>query len=305
MTRIYWEKYPRYMSSLSDPVREEFEMLFGGTYYQRKLLSHDLVSLNERLTFLPIQELDIFLSLKGESTANPPIYDVTFTELLLYRLENTSPEAKRKILLALKYIVTNNSNSRTYILESTSVLERIARSNGTQAELSKEILQIADSEFCVPRRPNYQFTPGQPYQFYTVAKMIFERTSGSLMIIDNYATDEVIEYIDNYCDCNSISNIYIICNNQAPNNKSAERRIKPLKHAIIKFSQEYPNINIELKSNVDIHDRYLITDKEVWQFGPSLKDGGKKACTINQLKDEAESVARSSFQDIWDKSVLI
>ena len=302
MSRIYWEKYPKYLSLFSEPVRDEFEILFGGTYNQRHLLSDDLVSLNERITLLPIQELDIFLSLKGESTSVPPIYDVNFTELLLHRLEHTSPEAKRVILVALKYIAINNNNSRVHILENALALERIARSNGSLAELSKEILQIADGEFSVPRKPNYQFTQGQPFKFYTVAKGIFERASGSLMIIDNYATDEVIKYIDNYCDCNSIRSIQIICNNQTPNPKAAEKRIKPLKHAIAKFSQEYQNIDIEIKSSLNIHCRYLITDKEVWHFGPSLKDGGKKVGTINQLKDEAESDARSTFRDIWVES---
>lgn len=305
MSRIYWEKYPRYLSLLSEPVREEFEILIRGNYNQKQALSYDLGFLHDRLTFLPTSELDIFLSLKGESTGIPPIYDITFTELLLYRLEHIGPEAKKVILDALKYIVINNNNSRVHILKRASVLERITRSNGSSAELSKKILQIADGEFCVPRKPNYQFASGQQFKFYTVAKTIFEKASGSLMIVDNYANQEALEYIDNYCDCNSIRDIKILCNDQTPHPKAAEKRIKPLKHAIIKFSQEYQNINIEMKSSSKVHDRYLITDKEVWNFGPSLKDGGKKACTINQLKDDAESDARSSFRDIWIESVSI
>jgi hypothetical protein len=305
MSAIYWERYPRYSSFLLDSVREEFNILFTGTYTQRTLLSHDLVSLQNRLTQLPTQELDIFLSLKGISTHVPTAVDVNFTELLLHSLEHTSPEAKRVILFALKYIVTNNENSRAFIIEKSQLLERIANSNGNLVELAKEVLQIANDNFCIPIKPNYQFSDGEQFQYHVTAKKIFERASGSLMFIDNYANDEILNYINNYCDCDSINDIQIVCNDQIPNSKSAERRIKPLKHAILYFSKEYKNINIEARSSSKVHDRYIITDKEVWNMGTSLKDGGNKVCTMSQLKDNAESETRTMFREIWDESIPI
>ena len=272
---------------------------------QEKSLSRDLVSLNDRLTLLTAQELDIFLNLKGESTVVRPIYDVTFTELLLHSLDYSSPDAKIAVLNALKYIVSNNKNSRISILSNPKTLERIANSNGVHAELSRDILQIADDQLSVPRKPAYHFDAGQPYQFLLALADIFKRASGSLMIFDNYADHEIFEYIDNYCNCSSLSDIIIVCNDQLPNVKNATKRIAALKQVANKFSQENPQINIEIKSNSNVHDRYVVTDKELWHFGPSLKDGGKKICTINQLKGENEANTRSSLQVTVNNSIVI
>lgn len=56
---------------------------------------------------------------------------------------------------------------------------------------------------------------------------------------------------------------------------------------------------MKIKKSKRTHDRFLIIDNEMWGLGPSLKDGGKGACFISQLKGAAAIKLEKIFDDEW------
>lgn len=65
--------------------------------------------------------------------------------------------------------------------------------------------------------------------------------------------------------------------------------------------QKETGIEIEVKVNNKIHDRYLITGEKCWSFGASIKDLGNKDTTIREISEVTESM-KQIFEERWNES---
>ena len=116
------------------------------------------------------------------------------------------------------------------------------------------------------------FYKGQIYDAFKLIRDIIHSADTSIIIIDNYADDSVLDMLT---EKNSGVAVTIVSNKPS--------RISKL--AINKFNAQYPALDL-LKSE-DFHDRFIIIDdKKLYHIGASLKDAGKKCFALSLIEDE-------------------
>ena len=123
---------------------------------------------------------------------------------------------------------------------------------------------------------NTIFFEGQIFDAYTLLLDLFDSAKEEIIIIDNYASKELLKILKNVD-----KKILIISKN--------------LDEILIKkYNSEYSNIEFK---NLDIfHDRFLIIDrKKLYSCGASFKDLGKKCFAINEIE------SKKLIADLLDK----
>ncbi len=61
--------------------------------------------------------------------------------------------------------------------------------------------------------------------------------------------------------------------------------------------KEETNINVEVKLNRKIHDRYLISGGRCWSIGTSIKDLGNKDTVIKEISEVTDSLKQLLWKD--------
>ena len=106
------------------------------------------------------------------------------------------------------------------------------------------------------------FFEGQIFDAYKFVSDIFRSAKTSILIIDNYVDDSVLIHLSKKKKKVKVS-IY------------TKNISEQLKLDVEKFNSQYKNLT--LKKFNKSHDRFIIIDnKEIYHFGASLKDLGKK-----------------------------
>lgn len=114
---------------------------------------------------------------------------------------------------------------------------------------------------------NTIFFEGQIFEAYTLLLDLFYSAKEKIIIIDNYASKELLKILKNID-----KKILIISKN------FDDVLVK-------KYNSEYSNI--EFKSLDIFHNRFLIIDrKKLYSCGASLKDLGKKCFAINEMESK-------------------
>lgn len=123
---------------------------------------------------------------------------------------------------------------------------------------------------------NTIFFEGQIFDAYTLLLDLFDNAKEEIIIIDNYASKELLKILKNID-----KKILIISKN------FDDILVK-------KYNSEYSNI--EFKSLDIFHDRFLIIDrKKLYSCGASFKDLGKKCFAINEME------SKKLIDDLLDK----
>ena len=123
------------------------------------------------------------------------------------------------------------------------------------------------------------FFDGQIFDAYKFVSDLIRSAEKSIVIIDNYIDETVLSHLTKR-------------NKEVKAVLLTERISKQLALDIKKFNEQYPAIDVkEFKIS---HDRFIIIDKtEVYHFGASLKDLGKKWFAFSRMDIGAvEMVAR-------------
>ncbi len=116
------------------------------------------------------------------------------------------------------------------------------------------------------------FFEGQIFDAYNFVSNLVRKANNSIILIDNYIDD-------------SILTLFIKRNNEVKVIIYTENISKQVKLDVEKYNSQYEPI--EIKEIKNIHDRFLIIDnEEVYHFGASLKDLGKKLFTFSKLNKE-------------------
>lgn len=115
------------------------------------------------------------------------------------------------------------------------------------------------------------FYEGQIYDAYILIIDIIKKANKKILIIDNYIDDSVLKMLTK-----KNKNVEVII---LTSDKSNIEKID-----IQKFNKEYPVLKVA-KTN-KFHDRFIVIDnKEMYHFGASIKDLGKKCFGINRIED--------------------
>ena len=292
---IKWEETKDVLQVLDEHLLPVFESFFFGEYIRSGYNVPDSVAgLNDFLKSLTSQELDIFLNLKG-NFGRDYIQDKTFIEILNYCVLRTNPLIQRPLLFAMRFIITRHEPSRNRLLNDVDTLKKIAITESDLKGFAIDILNSLGEDFSPQTAKQIVVKPNAEYDFYQTFREIIGSAKNYIHYIDNYANHVIIDYITRYCDMPNINEIKILTHHY----------IKDLRMVKQVFDKQYAHINLEIRSTDKYHDRYLFFHNEQWSLGTSIKDGGAKATTIIQLKDQAALDAISIFKSTWDSAISI
>jgi len=114
---------------------------------------------------------------------------------------------------------------------------------------------------------NELFFDGQIWDSHSLLLDIFNSSSKSIVIIDNYISKELLDVV-----CKTNKDIVIYTKNID-------------KIMINKYQSQYSNLTIKI--NNSFHDRFIIIDDNIlYHCGASFKDLGKKCFAINRIDDK-------------------
>ena len=155
--------------------------------------------------------------------------------------------------------------SNAHVFQRLDVLERKQTRTDRKLEM---VLSAIESKSLQPAQGI--FFDGQIFDAYRFVSDLFRSAANSIVIIDNYMDDTVLAHL-------------------AKRSEGVEVRIltkkinETLKLDVEKFNEQYPPVKI-VQFN-DSHDRFIIIDRsEVYHFGASLKDLGKKWFAFSRME---------------------
>jgi len=114
------------------------------------------------------------------------------------------------------------------------------------------------------------FSNGQIFDAYTFACDLIRSAKKSLVLIDNYVDDTVLEMFSK--------------RQQGVDATIYTAKITPALHLDVdRHNAQYPLLTLQTCRN--FHDRFLLVDDKVYHIGASLKDLGKKLFAFSLLDD--------------------
>jgi len=117
------------------------------------------------------------------------------------------------------------------------------------------------------------FFDGQIFDAYQFVSELVRSAQSSLVLIDNYADDSVLTQLTKRADGVNAT----IC---------VGKISETLRLDVTRHNRQYPPV--ELREVPNIHDRFLlIDDTQLYTFGGSFKDLGKKLFCFNLMEDPA------------------
>ena len=163
---------------------------------------------------------------------------------------------------------------RRFIYKNAQIFQRLDHVEKKQIEYDKNFEKIFDAlenREVMPQKGI--FFDGQIFDAHKFFSDIIRTANNSIVLIDNYIDDSVLTLFSKRKENVKV----IIFTKEISNELSLDLK---------KYNSQYPPIKI--KEFQQSHDRFLIIDnKEVYHFGASLKDLGKKWFAFSKFDKEA------------------
>ena len=167
----------------------------------------------------------------------------------------------------MRKFIENNANlfNRLSNIEQKQIANDV-KLNDTDNKIDS-ILKALEDKSIKPKQDI--FFNGQIFDAYTFVSDLVRTAKNSIILIDNYIDDTVFTHFSKREKNVSFT---ILTKNIS----------KQLSLDVKKHNEQYPSV--EVKVFKDAHDRFLIIDeKEIYHFGASLKDLGKKWFAFSKM----------------------
>lgn len=130
-----------------------------------------------------------------------------------------------------------------------------------------------------------------------VVKEAMKKATGEVRILDKYFGMESLDFLQGFQTSRRIKFL-----TSHPN-----KNVPMLQREIALFKKEFPNAEFKAYPQPhELHDRYVLFDKEVWFVGHGIKDIGRKESFVVILKDpfgkDIRQTLLGSFQSRWAAS---
>jgi hypothetical protein len=166
---------------------------------------------------------------------------------------------------------------RKFINANRDVFAKLVSIDNKLLEHDKKFDEVFDLLQAPETAKQFIFFKGQFYDAFKLVSDIIKKAKRQIIIIDNYCNDAVLDVLTKK---DSSVAVVVITANSA----------KMTQQCLGNFSKQYGPVRI-IKSK-DFHDRFIIVDnKEVYAFGASLKDLGKKCFEVSKNEDTERFVA--------------
>lgn len=166
---------------------------------------------------------------------------------------------------------------RKFMMNNASVFQRLNQVEIKQLHTDEKLEQIFKALEAGQPKPNQGiFFNGQIYDAYTFAAELIRNAETSIILIDNYVDDAVLTLLSKR-NKNVMATIF------------TKTIGKQFRLDVKKHNSQYPEIKVvEFR---EAHDRFLILDeKDLYHFGASLKDLGKKWFAFSKMEGMTEMV---------------
>ena len=159
---------------------------------------------------------------------------------------------------------------RRYLVANAQILHRLDRLDRKQLENEQNFEKVfAKFEENEPIRQGI-FFDSQTYDAYTFVADRIREAKSRIILIDNYVDDTVLTILDKRTAGVSAT-IYTM------------QVSKAFQLDIDKHNAQYQAIDVKVFKNS--HDRFLIIDDNIYHFGASIKDLGKKWFAVNLMTE--------------------
>lgn len=159
---------------------------------------------------------------------------------------------------------------RKFIVTNAQIFQRLDSLEIRQLNSEKKMEQVLDaieSKDILPKQGI--FFDGQIFDAYIFISDLFKSAKKSIIIIDNYLDDSVLTLLTKR---KKGVKIMLFTKNH---NRSLVQDVK-------KFNEQYPPI--DLRKFKSAHDRFIIIDdQDLYHFGASLKDLGRKWFAFSKM----------------------
>jgi len=248
-------------------VRVEDESVWLNRQQIATLFDRDIKTIGKHITNVLKEELKGFsVVAKFATTATDgKVYQVNHYNLDMIISVGYRVKSQRGI----QFRIWANKILKDYLLKGYSLNQRMNRIEDNVHTLMEKVDDI-DLQINVNLPPKQDvFFDGQIFDAYTFVADLVRTANESIILIDNYVDDTVLTHFTKRAK-NVNFTIF------------TKTISKQLKLDIQKHNKQYQPIVV--KAINDVHDRFLIIDKkEIYHFGASLKDLGKKWFAFSKM----------------------
>ena len=174
-----------------------------------------------------------------------------------------------------------NKVLKDFLLRGYAINSRLETLEQKVARHDEQIQFFIKSATPIPEKV---FMDGEFYDAFALVQKLIKSAKKSIILIDNYVDESVLTRMSEKPEGVSVS-IYT---------KSVS---KAMELAVEKFNSQYGGL--KLTRFADCHDRFLILDdSEMYLFGASLKDLGKKMFAFTKLDSSSIALVMSRIKDV-------
>ncbi len=164
---------------------------------------------------------------------------------------------------------------KDYLLKGYAVNKRIDRIEDKYDDLSAEVKDIRlQLNTTLPKNQGI-FFDGQIFDAYVFVCDLIKSAQKDIVLIDNYIDESILQLLTKRAAGVEVR-IY------------TAQKDKILQQDLKKHKAQYGKMDI--KTFAKSHDRFLIIDKQVYHFGASLKDLGKKWFAFSKMEIGKEEI---------------
>lgn len=171
---------------------------------------------------------------------------------------------------------------RRFLVENAGVFQRLDNLELRQIRTDEKVNHIFDA------LQSKDFEPKQGIFFdaHKFVSGLIKKAGKSIILIDNYVDESALDLLTK-----KKKNVEVVI--------LTKNLSKALKLDAKKFNAQYPKISI--KEFDKAHDRFLIIDdKDIYHFGASLKDLGKKWFAFNKFEEDIFSLLENIKKVVVD-----
>ncbi len=266
-------------------VRIEEETVWLNRQQMAQLFGRDVKTIGKHINNALKEELQGFSTVAKFATVQNEGGRLVERQIEYYNLD---------VIISVGYRVKSNEGIqfriwatqilKDYLLKGYALNQRMNRIEDNVQKLAEKVEGI-DLQIQANLPPNQGiFFNGQVFDAYKFVSDLIRSANKSVILIDNYIDDTVLTLFTK----REKGVKFIIFT------KSVS---KQLKLDIKKHNKQYEAIDIKIFKNA--HDRFLIIDKkEIYHFGASLKDLGKKWFAFTKLNKNSVSQLLNSISEM-------
>lgn len=181
---------------------------------------------------------------------------------------------------------------RRYITQNAGLFQRIESLEAYRLETKQEFKAIGErfdqimdrlDDGSLKQRLGI-FFDGQMFDAFVLVESLFKRATRRIVLIDDYVSADILQRMRVRANSAITVDCYVQSRHQTPD----------MQLAFSTYRQQYPSEHVELHTFQRSHDRFLIIDDEVYHFGASIKDLGKRWFGVNRISEHTadELIAR-------------